>query len=129
MTVFTHDQKPTDFSTLKNQFGVLPTNVDGMTERLGYFLVIEVKRGEPTRRGQRLMLTQLAAQPKFLVLVVHSDYEETANGGLEFLPRSFQFVNPDGYGIENETTPEDFARRYEQWYRFPSQGMKAFFTL
>jgi len=46
----------------------IPSNVDGIAERNGYFLILEWKRlGEKMSEGQKRLLKALAANPKFMV--------------------------------------------------------------
>ena len=62
---------------LKGCFGnttIEPSDIDGIVERNGYFLVIEAK-GKNARlsRGQEIMLRRLAKIDKFTVIVVWGD--------------------------------------------------------
>ena len=62
---------------LKGCFGnttIEPSDIDGIVERNGYFLVIEAK-GKNARmsRGQEIMLRRLAKIDKFTVVVVWGD--------------------------------------------------------
>ena len=68
-----------DFKDLNNIEGmgkIVPSNIDMMVERNGWFLVGEWKReGEAISMGQKILLRQLATQPKFLVIIIqgHTD--------------------------------------------------------
>lgn len=56
----------------------VPSNIDMIYERNGYFLVGEWKRkDEMLSMGQAILLRQLASQPNFLVLLIQGD---TDNG-------------------------------------------------
>lgn len=61
-----------DFRDLNGLMGkIVPSNVDMMIERKGYFLVGEWKReGESISIGQEILLKRLAAVPKFVVLII-----------------------------------------------------------
>lgn len=122
MTMFTHQQRPTNFESLTNVNKWMPSNLDGITERLGRFLIFEIKRGEKVSIGQERMLLAFSKMPECLVLLVNSEYQIDAKGGLEFLPMSYHIGVPSGWGPLIKTTPEDFASRYEQWCRRPSGG-------
>lgn len=67
-----------DFKDLNGLMGkIVPSNIDMVMERNGYFLVGEWKReGEPISTGQLILLKQLAKmKDKFTVIVIqgHTD--------------------------------------------------------
>ena len=65
-----------DLMGIREMGRILPSNVDMVMERNGYFFVGEWKRaGEPISRGQEILLMQLARQPKFTVMIIqgHTD--------------------------------------------------------
>jgi hypothetical protein len=72
------DAKHVDFRDLIGVMGsMLPSNIDMMIERNGYFLVGEWKReGEAISMGQKILLRQLATQPKFVVLVIQGNTDD-----------------------------------------------------
>jgi hypothetical protein len=72
------DAKHVDFRDLIGVMGnILPSNIDMMIERNGYFIVGEWKReGEAISMGQKILLRQLATQSKFLVLVIQGSTNE-----------------------------------------------------
>lgn len=58
----------------------IPSNIDMVLERRGFFLIGEWKReAEEISKGQMILLTNLASLPQFKVLVItgHSDNTET----------------------------------------------------
>jgi len=63
-----------DFTVLKGCFGdsrIMPTDIDGMVERNGHFLVIEFKPdGKSITTGQKIMLRRLSKLNEFTVLVI-----------------------------------------------------------
>ena len=62
---------------LKGCFGnttIEPSDIDGIVERNGYFLILETKgRNASLSRGQEIMLRRLAKLDKFTVVVVWGD--------------------------------------------------------
>ncbi len=66
-----------NFRDLNNLMGkIVPSNIDMVVERNGFFLVGEWKRhNEKISMGQNILLKQLARQDKFLVLIIqgHTD--------------------------------------------------------
>lgn len=58
----------------------LPSNLDMILERKGRFLVGEWKRkGEDISQGQKILLTELAKLPNFLVLIIQGDTDDGMN--------------------------------------------------
>jgi hypothetical protein len=58
----------------------VPSNVDGIAERNGNFLVMEWKRpGEKVSEGQKILLKALAKTPKFMVVVIIGDTDNGTN--------------------------------------------------
>ena len=123
-----HQQIPTDYSCLGNVLNCLPCNLDGLTERMGNFLLFEVKSGEQMSKGQQMMLTALAALPRFTVLMVHCQWAPpNKKGGRDFIPLSFRVMdNTGGLGPEFLTNKGDFAARYDIWLRRPTSGSDPF---
>src|SRR5215468_183992 len=96
-SIFMHEQIPTDYSCLSNVLNCLPCNLDGLTERLGRFLLFEVKSGEQLSRGQAMMLKALAALPQFTVLMVHCQWAAPNKmGGRDFIPEIFSVMDSAG---------------------------------
>ena len=127
-SIFLHQQTPTDFSCLRNVLNCLPCNVDGLTERLGRFLLLELKHGEQLSVGQDRMLKALAAISQFTVLLVECEWTPpNAKGGRDFTPQTFRVLGADGtLGPEFSTTRRDMAVRYDVWCRTPTDGERPF---
>lgn len=128
-SIFLHQQTPTDFSSLKNVLNCLPCNLDGVTERMAKFLVLELKHGELLSVGQERMLRALAVIPQFTILIVDCEWTPpNAKGGRDFNPQSFHVLNA-GEGIPGEryqTNVKDLAVRYHVWIRTPGDGARPF---
>lgn len=129
MSVFRTKQIPLDFSPLLvPKLKWCPVNLDGITERCGRFLVLEVKHGEQVSIGQMRMLQAMAKTPQFIVIVVNCEWSAPDEQGARlFAPESFQVMTPDGtLGELILSDTQDFKLRYEKWCRTPSVGIKAF---
>ena len=105
----------TDYADFKgliptNQY-LVPSNVDGILERNGQFLIFEWKRpGEKISEGQRIMLQALAAKPSFMVVII---YGNTDN---ETVVESYWVLTPEGKPVKSGTGFESFKQFYRQWY-------------
>jgi hypothetical protein len=67
---------PWDWACLRGCFprGISPTDIDGLVEIKGRFLLIEAKgRGKAVGDGQRYTFNRLAGLPQWTVLVVRGD--------------------------------------------------------
>jgi len=127
-SIFLRQQTAVDYSCLSNVNNCLPTNVDGITERLGQFLMMELKHGEELSTGQKLMLCALAAVKEFTVLVIDCEWSPPNNkGARSFTPETFRYMDKDGVlGPVFPTSVKDFAARYDIWCRTPSHGVRPF---
>lgn len=127
-SIFIHQQTPTDYSCLENGLKCLPCNLDGLTERNGRFLLMELKHGEEISGGQWRMLKALAALPKFTTLVVDCKRTPTnEKGGRDFLPIVFHLMDGDGLQAETYiTNVDDFRARYLVWLQRPEDGALPF---
>lgn len=67
-----------DFTELNGVYkNYVPSNIDMMYERNGYFLVGEWKRpNESISIGQSILLKQLARQPRFLVIIIQGNTDD-----------------------------------------------------
>lgn len=94
----------------------LPSNIDMICERRGYFLIGEWKKpNENMATGQQLLLKAFAKVPKFTVLVIigNTDKEQTEVGDV------FQVVLGRCVKIgEGLDFLKDF---YVMWYEFANQ--------
>jgi hypothetical protein len=127
-SIFMLQQTPTDYSCLENRLKCLPCNLDGLTERSGRFLLMELKHGEEISGGQWRMLKALAAIPVFTTLVVDCKRTQTnEKGGRDFLPCVFNTLEGTGeQGETHVTNVEDFRARYVAWLLRPHDGALSF---
>jgi hypothetical protein len=127
-SIFMYQQTPTDYSCLENGLKCLPCNLDGLTERNGRFLLMELKHGEEISGGQWRMLKALAALPTFTTLIVTCKRTATnEKGGRSFLPAVFDVLDASGAQSETYVTNvEDFRARYFAWLKMPSDGALPF---
>ena len=89
----------------------IPSNVDGIAERNGHFLIMEWKRpGEQASGGQKILLKALAANPKFIVIVVIGHTDENM-----FVQEFYQYT-PDGKAFLVGKGVNSFKEFYKQWY-------------
>jgi hypothetical protein len=107
-----------DFTFLMDIAGKkLPSNIDMVLERNGYFLIGEWKReNELLSQGQLIMLKRLAQAPRFSVFIItgHTDDE---------LPvvSMVQQLMPDG-GMEKwGESVHDFRRIVKEWLEFAEE--------
>ena len=89
----------------------LPSNVDGIAERNGYFLVMEWKRpGEKVSEGQKRLLQALAANSKFMVVVIIGNTDDGTH------IQEFWQYTPDGKPFKCGVGFESFKEWYRLWY-------------
>lgn len=91
----------------------MPCNIDMMLERKCKFLVGEWKRdGEEMSIGQKILLTNLAKQPQFIVLVI------TGNTDADAVVTEFGRITKNGtFKHEGSSIDElkDFVTRWYEW--------------
>ena len=91
----------------------VPSNVDGIAERNGHFLIMEWKRnGEKISEGQKRLLKALAATSRFMVVII---YGNTDNGTVI---ESFWQLTTDGKPFKAGIGFESFKEWYRLWYDF-----------
>ena len=91
----------------------IPSNVDGIAERNGYFLILEWKRpGEKMSEGQKRLLQALAANPKFMVVVIIGDTDNGTN-----IQEFWQYTT-DGKPFKSGVGFGSFKEWYIAWYMF-----------
>ena len=91
----------------------IPSNVDGIAERNGYFLILEWKRpGEKMSEGQKRLLKALAANTKFMVVVIIGDTDEGTN------IQEFWQYSTDGVPFKAGIGFGSFKEWYRLWYEF-----------
>jgi len=90
----------------------LPSNVDGVYERFGYFLFLEFKRpGEQISQGQLILLRALAAMPQSQVLIITGNFEP---GEIYF--ESCEMLMPNGQRQEIASSLEVLKNRINTWH-------------
>lgn len=94
----------------------LPSNLDMMYERRGYFLVCEWKRpAEQFGGGQWILLKSLARTPRFTVLIVTGDTDYGIHiSDIQWLKANGELVEK-GYSL---THFEDLVRK---WFAYVEQ--------
>ena len=107
----------TDYAEFKGLIpanpALVPSNVDGMLERKGKFLILEWKRpGEKVSVGQKIMLQALAAKSDFMVIII---YGNTDN---ETVINSYWLLTPHGVPVKTGAGFESFKQFYKQWYEW-----------
>lgn len=91
----------------------VPSNVDGIAERNGKFLVMEWKRpGERISTGQKLLLQALAANPAFVVIIVNGNTDN------ETVVNSFFMLTLKGEPYKRGTGIESLKTFYKEWYKW-----------
>jgi hypothetical protein len=131
-SIFLRQQTAIDYSPLTNERKCFPCNVDGVTERDGYFLFFELKHGESFGGGQERMLKLLAALPKVVLLLFNCHWSKpNEKNARVFNPWSVQAMLPkQGGGVEltdlRVTTTADTRARYILWLQVPSRGSRLF---
>lgn len=97
----------------------VPSNVDGIAERNGHFLVMEWKRnGEKISEGQKRLLKALAATPRFMVVII---YGNTDNGTKI---DSFWQLTTDEKPFKAGIGFESFKEWYRLWYALADGNQK-----
>ena len=88
-----------------------PSDLDGIAERNGYFLIMDWKRiGEKVSEGQKRLLQALAANPRFMVVII---YGNTDNGTQI---DSYWQLTTDGKPFKAGVGFESFKQWYRNWY-------------
>ena len=90
---------------------LVPSNVAGILERNGQFLILEWKRpGEKVSEGQRIMLQALAAKPSFMVVIIYGNTDE------QTVIDSYWLLTPDGKPVKTGIGFDSFKQFYRDWY-------------
>jgi hypothetical protein len=105
----------TDYAEFKglipSNTAFMPSNVDGICERNGQFLIMEWKRsGEKVSTGQKYLLQALAKKEGFIVVIIYGDTDN------ETVINNFWVLNPDGIPVRRGIGFESFKQFYRQWY-------------
>lgn len=89
----------------------VPSNVDGICERNGKFLIMEWKRPkEKVSKGQKYLLQSLAKKEDFMVVIIYG------NTDTETIINKYYLVQPDGQCMLAGQGFEMFKSFYKQWY-------------
>ena len=101
-----------DFTELYGIAGkCVPSNIDMVYERNGFFLVGEWKReNERISIGQEILLKQMARQPRFVVLIVSGDTDD----GMKVT--EFSVIKSDGTKKVLGTSLDAFKRFIKWWF-------------
>lgn len=92
---------------------LVPSNVDGILERNGQFLILEWKKpGEKVSEGQKRLLQAFAAKPSFMVVII---YGNTDNGTII---DSFWQLTSEGKPFKAGVGFGSFKEWYISWYMF-----------
>ena len=88
-----------------------PSDLDGIAERNGYFLIMEWKRpGEKMSEGQKRLLAALASNTRFMVVVVIGNTDNGTN-----IQEFWQYTQ-DGKPFKAGVGFESFKEFYRMWY-------------
>jgi hypothetical protein len=91
----------------------LPSNVDGIAERNGKFLIMEWKRpNERISKGQELLLKALAKLPNFVVIIIIGNTDNGMN------VEKFYYLQPIGKNVLIGTSTQEFKDYYTFWYEW-----------
>jgi hypothetical protein len=102
-----------DWAILDGCFGrtkIKPTDVDGLIERNGYFLLLETKRPNvPIPAGQRIMFENLVALKRFTIFIIWGERDT---------PCKLRIMTPGG--IKNiDNADIDVVRGFtQQWFNW-----------
>lgn len=88
-----------------------PSDLDGIAERNGHFLIMEWKRpGEKMSEGQKRLLAALAANTRFMVIVIIGNTDNGTN-----IQEFWQYTQ-DGKPFKAGMGFESFKEFYRMWY-------------
>ena len=107
----------TDFEDLlgliPNNPNFCPSNVDGIAERNGKFLIMEWKRpNERISKGQEFLLKALAKLPNFVVVIIIGDTDNGMN------VEKFYYLNAMGKNLLMGNGTQQFKDFYKLWYEW-----------
>ena len=89
----------------------IPSNVDGIAERNGHFLIMEWKRdAEKVSEGQKRLLQALAFNPRFMVVIIYGNTDDGT------LIDSYWLLTPEGKPVKTGIGFESFKQFYKDWY-------------
>ena len=89
----------------------IPSNVDGIAERNGHFLIMEWKRdAEKVSEGQKRLLQALAFNPRFMVVIIYGNTDDGT------VIDSYWLLTPEGKPVKVGIGFESFKEFYKDWY-------------
>ena len=89
----------------------IPSNVDGIAERNGHFLIMEWKRdAEKVSEGQKRLLQALASNPRFMVVIIYGNTDDGT------VIDSYWLLTPEGKPVKTGIGFESFKQFYKDWY-------------
>jgi hypothetical protein len=89
----------------------IPSNVDGIAERNGHFLIMEWKRdAEKVSEGQKRLLQALASNPRFMVVIIYGNTDDGT------IIDSYWLLTPEGKPVKTGIGFESFKEFYRDWY-------------
>ena len=89
----------------------IPSNVDGIAERNGHFLIMEWKRdAEKVSEGQKRLLQALAFNPRFMVVIIYGNTDDGT------VIDSYWLLTPEGKPVKVGIGFESFKEFYKNWY-------------
>ena len=105
----------TDYSDFKGLIEsnplFIPSNVDGIAERNGHFLIMEWKRdAEKVSEGQKRLLQALASNPRFMVVIIYGNTDDGT------IIDSYWLLTPEGKPVKTGIGFESFKEFYRDWY-------------
>lgn len=92
-----------------------PSNIDGIAERNGKFLVMEWKRpNERVSEGQKRLLNALSRKPDFTVVVIEGNTDD------QLVINDYWQIQPFGYTQLGHGVDE-FKAFYLMWYEYANE--------
>ena len=89
----------------------IPSNVDGIAERNGHFLIMEWKRdAEKVSEGQKRLLQALASNSRFMVVIIYGNTDDGT------VIDSYWLLTPEGKPVKVGIGFESFKEFYKDWY-------------
>lgn len=93
---------------------ISPSDLDGIVERNGKFLVLEAKSPRGTMSiGQKRLLHALGRLEEFTVVIVWGEKHDV---------EKMQVITKDGMRFYRKATVDDFRRVVKCWYEFADSG-------
>lgn len=106
-----------DWAILKGCFGdtkIMPTDVDGLVERNGLFLVLETKQsGAEVPQGQLITFQQLAKTGKFTIFIIW---------GKKHWPERIQFITRQRTHAPIGCNGFELLAHVKRWFEWANNG-------